>query len=539
MKRILTFGIFILFTSQVLAQLKFVSRFEVQGQAYDPVFEMQRIPGGLVSFRTFLDRSISNNTVFQYFVSDTDLNTPRLISLPLKQGYEMIGYDADGLNLFVLLSKGLNTGADKYILQVNLETSEGFEYPATNILPLELVEFLVQKRKAVFMGNSEGRPVIQIFDLDDQSIRTVQGIYGNNTQVMQIRKMPELESLEVVVHRKGQYKNLETSILTFDMQGNLVREVMVDKFGEPGQEILEGLLLADRNYQQVMIGSYGLEGRSTSQGMYIMEINEFGEYDFKLYTLEDFPNFYNYLGEKQKAKRDKEVAEELEKGKIPSIRNTYSIRDVRETEDAYYLYFDQLNIISSRGGRPGAFASSNNPYRYDRMSRMGYAPYYMDPEISPNMPVQTFGVPNEYEYESAHFIKVAKTGEVIWENSAKYNNFITSYPEPFGEFAIVGDDLFHLYAENDQIMVSFFRNGERIFEHETFPIELTNENERIRYTDFGTLRLVHWYDRYFILTGQQTIRSLGPDGREQIREVFFMSKILLDGDLYQPKEEQD
>jgi hypothetical protein len=140
---------------------------------------------------------------------------------------------------------------------------------------------------------------------------------------------------------------------------------------------------------------------------------------------------------------------------------------------------------------------------------------------------------------SAHFVKVAKTGEVLWDNSARYQDFTTAYPEPFGEIAVVGEDLYHLYAENDQIKVSFFRNGERVFEHQNFALELPDENERIRNTDFATLRLVHWYDRYFILTGQQTIRFLGPDSREQVRDVFFMSKILVDGDLYQPKEEQD
>lgn len=538
MKRYLTL-LFLLFLGwSASAQVKFVSRFEVQGQAYDPVFEMMRIPEGLVSFRTFQARNFSSAKVFQYFVSDTDLNTSGLVELSLRSGYEMVGYDTDGMNLFVLMAKGFTANADKYILQVNLETNRGYEFPAENLLEIELVEFLVQNRKAVFMGSAEGRPVLQIFDLDDKSIRTVQGVYGNNTHVMQVRKMPELEALEVVVSRKGQYKNLETSILTFDMQGSLVREVKVDQFGEPGQEILEGLLLAGENYQQVMIGSYGLDGRSAYQGMYIMEINEFGEYDFKLYTLEDFPNFYNYLDEKQKLKRDKEVLDEIEKSKIPSIRNTYSVRDVRQTEDAYYVYFDQINIISSRSGRPGTMYS-NNPYRYDRINRMGYAPYYMDPFVSPNLPVQTFSMTTEYQYVSSHFVKVAKTGEVLWDNSARYDDFTTTYPEPFGEIAVVGNDLYHLYAENDQIKASFFRDGERVFEHETFPLELTDENERIRNTDFATLRLVHWYDRYFIVTGQQTIRYQAPNGREQIRDVFFMSKILVDGDLYQLEEKQD
>lgn len=538
MKGLLTLLIFLFTGFALQAQVKFISRFEVVGQPYDPTFEMMRVPDGLVSFRTFQERSFSSSKAFQFFVTDLDLKSKGLIELNMRPGFEMVGYDTEGNNLYVLMAKGYAINADKYILHIDLNSNQGYEFPAENLLEIELVEFLVQDRKAVFMGNSDGRPVLQIFDLDNKSIHTVQGVYGNNTQVLQIRKMPELEALEVVISRRGQYKNRETSIITFDMLGNLIREIKVDQFGEQGQEILEGLLLADQNYQQVMIGSFGLDGRSAYQGMYIMEINEFGEYEFKLYTLEDFPNFFNYLPEKQKIKRDAEVLKELEKSKIPLIRNTFSIRDVRETEDAYYLYFDQINIISARGGRPGGW-SPTNVYRYDRINRMGYAPYYMDPFVSPNLPVQSFSMTNEYQYESAHFMKVSKAGDVIWDNSATYDDFTTDYPEPFGEIAVVGDDLYHLYAEDDVIKASFFRNGEKIFEHMSFDLELTDENDRIRSTDLSTLRLVHWYDRYFILTGQQSIRFLNSRNQEEIRDVFFMSKILVDGDLYQPEEVQD
>jgi hypothetical protein len=539
MKRFL---ILLILMSSILAaeaQVKFLSRFEVRGEPYDPVFEMMRIPDGLVSFRTYQARNFSSEKVFQFFTSDLDLNTKGLIELSIRPGYDMIGYDIDDKNLFVLMARGYNTNAAKYILQVNLESNQGFEFAVENLLDLELVEFLVQNRKAVFMGNAESRPVLQIYDLDDKSIHTVQGIYNNNSQVLQIRKMPELESLEVVVSRRGQYKNRETSIFTFDMEGNLIREVKVDQFGEAGQEILEGLLLADQNYQQVMIGSFGLDGRNAYQGVYIMEINEFGEYEFKLYTLEDFPNFYNYLPQKQKAKQDQSVLNDLEKSKIPSIGNTYSIRDVRETEDAYYLYFDQVNIVNYRGGRSGSFSPSS-AYRYDRMNRMGYLPTYSDLLVLPNNSMnQALTVSSEFQYESAHFIKISKEGQVLWDNSATYGDFVTDYPEAFGEIAVVGEDLFHLYVENDKIMASFFRNGEKVFEHLSFDLELSEEGDRLKNTDMSTLRLVHWYDRYYMLYGQQSIRFLNADNREEVRDVFFMAKILVDGDLYQPEEVQD
>lgn len=538
MKRFLTLLIFICCIIASQAQVKFLSRFEVRGLAFDPVFEMMRLPDGLVSFRTYQARSFSAETVFQFFKTNMDLKSGGLIELGIRPGFDMIGYDVEGTNLFVLMAKGLNTNADKYILQVNLESNQGFEFSVENLLDMVLVEFLVQNRKAVFMGNAESRPALQIFDLDDKSIRTVQGVYGNNTQVLQIRKMPELESLEVVISRRGQYRDRETSIITFDMEGNLIREVKVDKFGEQGQEILEGLLLADQNYQQVMIGAFGQEGRSSYQGAYIMEINEFGEYEFKLYTLEDFPNFYNYLPEKQKAKQDQSVVKVLEKSKIPSINNTFSIRDVWETQDAYILYFDQINIINARGGRSGGLSPTGN-YRYDQTNRMGYTPTLNGLMVLPGNISQGFTISNEYHYQSAHFIKISKEGQVLWDNAATYNDFTTDFPEAFGEIAIVGEDLYHLYVDNDVIKASFFRNGEKIFEHLSFGLELRDEGDRLKSTDLSTLRLVHWYDRYFILTGQQSIRFLNSENREEVRDVFFMSKILVDGDLYQPEEVQD
>lgn len=538
MKRILIVMIFLIPMFAAQAQVEFLSRFEVQGQAYDPVFEMMRIPNGLVSFRTYQERSFSSGKVFQFFKSDFDLKTEGLIELSIRPGFEMIGYDIEGENLFVLMAKGYNTNADKYILQVNLDSNQGFEFSVENLLDMELVEFLVQKRKAVFMGIADARPALQIYDLDDKSIHTVQGVYGNNTQVLQIRKMSELESLEVVISRLGVYKNRETSIITFDMMGNLIREVKVDQFGEQGQEILEGLLLADQNYQQVMIGAFGQEGRSAYQGAYIMEINEFGEYKSKLYTLEDFPNFYNYLPEKQKAKQDQSVVKDLEKSKIPSINNTFSIRAVRETEDSYYLYFDQINVIYARGSRSGGMNSMNS-YRYDETNRMGYTPNLNGLMILPGNGTLPFVLTNEYHYQSAHFIKISKDGQVLWDNAATYDGFTTDFPEAFGEIAIIGDDLYHLFVENDVIKASFFRNGEKIFEHQSFELELEDEGDRLKNTDLGTLRLVHWYDRYFILTGQQTIRFLNSENREEVRDVFFMSKILVDGDLYQQEEVQD
>ncbi|WP_339700809.1 transcriptional regulator [Algoriphagus aquimarinus] len=538
-KSLLIFFLFIL-GQQSFAQLKFIERYEVASEMNDPLFEMIDSKAGLISFRTISEKGLNFRKRFQYFISDSSLNsTEGLVEFPVKEGYDMLGYDTESNQLFVLFTKGYAVNSSKYILQMNLKTKKGVEFEVDNVLDMELVEFLVQDQKAIFMGTSDSRPVLQIHDLMSKSVHTLQGIYGNDTQILQIRKMPETNSLEVVLSRKGSYRNRDLLINTYDMIGNVIQEVKVDQFADPGQEIMDGILLSTSNYQEAMIGAYGLERRNSYQGMYIMDINEFGEFDFKLYTLEDFPNFYNYLNEKLKGKRDAEVQRELERKRIPGINSLYSIRDIRQTPNAYFIYFDQFTVTSSRSGFQNGMYSPTGGYRYDRWSRMGTT-ILNDPYLASRFPMSSsYQTIPEYRYISAHFVKVAKTGQVLWDNATSYNEMVTTYPEAFGEVAVVGEDLYHMFVEDQLIKLSFFRNGEKIFENQEFELALIDENERIRDTNLESLRLIHWYDRYFLLSGTQRIRYMNESGGDQVREVYFLTKIVVDGDLYQPEQLPD
>lgn len=540
MKKCILFLFLFILGQQVFAQLRFIDRYEVSSELNDPLFEMIDSEAGLVSFRTIPEKGLNLRRIFQYFISDSSLNSAEgVVEFPVKEGYDMLGYDTDKNLLFILFTKGFVTNSAKYLLQVNLDTKQGAEFIVDNVLDMELVEFLVQDQKAMFMGTSDSRPVLQIHDMVTKSVQTLQGIYGNDTQILQIRKMPETHTLEVVLSRKGAYRNRDILINTYDMTGNVIQEVKVDQFADPGQEILDGILLSTGNYQEAMIGAYGLERRNAYQGMYIMDINEFGEFDFKLYTLADFPNFYNYLNEKTKAKRDSEIEKELEREKTPVINSLYSIRDVRQTANAYYVYFDQYTVTNSRSAYQNGMNSPIGGYRYDRWSRMGTSSLY-DPYLANRFPMSSsYQTVPEYRYVSAHFAKVAKTGQVIWDNATSYNEMVTLYPEAFGELAVVGEDLYHMFVEDETIKLSFFRNGEKIFENQEFELGLVDKDERIRDTNLESLRLIHWYDRYYLLSGTQRVRFLNDSGADQIREVYFLTKIVVDGDLYRPEELPD
>jgi hypothetical protein len=534
MKRFLIALFLGLLALPVAAQLQFKERMEIPADSFEPIFELMRIPSGLVAFRTFQPRKLNADLVFEYYITTDLLQSEPIKEVKIKEGFDMIGYDVDEDQLYVLFAEGDEAAADKYVLHLDLSTQIGVEYVADNLLPMDLVEFLVLDKKAIFMGNADARPVVQILSLEEKTVQTVQGIYGNETHVVQILKLPELEALEVVIRRRGPFKSQETVILTFDLQGMLLRELKVAPLGDPDEEILDGLLLAGAGYGQALIGAYGKEVRNSYKGMYLAQINEFGEQNIGLYTLADFPNFYTYLPEKQRLKQEEILADQLEKGKIPSIRNSYAIRDVKEFEDRYLIYFDQFSVSSSRGQGTVAPTLPSQRYRYDRSSRMGYIPYYMDPYNSFGGLIQTYTLVTEYTYRSAHFMEVAKTGLVIWDNSARYEDIKTTYPEPFAEVSVQGEDVFHLYLVNDQIKLSYFKKGERLLENQTIPLELDESQGKIQFTDLGSLRLLHWYGPYFVLSGLQKIRYTNERQDEEVREVFFIQKLLLNGDLYVP-----
>jgi hypothetical protein len=47
------------------------------------------------------------------------------------------------------------------------------------------------------------------------------------------------------------------------------------------------------------------------------------------------------------------------------------------------------------------------------------------------------------------------------------------------------------------------------------------------------------YGPYFVLSGLQKIRFTNEQQKEEVREVFFIQKLLLNGDLYVPNANLD
>jgi hypothetical protein len=133
---------------------------------------------------------------------------------------------------------------------------------------------------------------------------------------------------------------------------------------------------------------------------------------------------------------------------------------------------------------------------------------------------------------------LSKNGEVIWDNALDLSNRLLSYSSKYGELSFDGEKLHYLYLDGLNIYMSYIKNGEKVFENQSYEIKLVNEEERLRETQENSLSLTWWFMNYYLLSGKQKVRYIGEDGKETIKEVFFLTKIKVDGDQYDPEAEE-
>ena len=523
-KIILLYAFIVLYPIYSFSQIQFVQRVEQPAKQSEDNYIVMPFKAGLLAFRAQSDRGNFIKRKFQYFLTDQQLNPRDPQEFELPDYYDMIGYDIDGDNLYLLLRKA-SVNKDQIIFKVDLEAGDVNSYKISSVLAAELQEFFIIDDKAVLMGTMENRPVVQIYDINLDNVITLQGIYANDAKIIQMRKDYELAVFDIVMSKRDFYKNKIINVLTFDIEGNILREVKIDRLEDPRMELVEGVLTPPNQYRQAMVGPFGLRRKEAFQGFYISSINEFGEYNNSYFTLEDLPNFYNYLPERIRKRRVKALEKSIENDKKITIPNVLTTREVITVGDHFLVYNDYLSPSSSRYSSRDGMYNSGYYYNSPLQRRMSPLHYGMWPGAMPLMTNQNY---RQFRYLAAQFLLLDNRGNIIWDNSLSLKNSVLPYESKFGEVSFDGTDLYYMYLDKVELRLSHISEGEVVMENESFPIELIEDNERIRDTHESSLSLMWWYDRYYLLSGKQRIRYQNESGREDSKEVFFITKIRVD-----------
>jgi hypothetical protein len=542
MKSILVFAFMFSLSISGQAQVMFVERFEYETKYTENDFMIMNRPGGLIAFRTQPEKGFNLRSRLQFFLTDYQLESDKFSEIRIRDSFELTGYDMEGDYFYVLFQKGSSANSERYIVEINLQTEETKEISLEYIHAMDMQEFFVLNRKAVFLGISEMRPLVQIFNMEDNDVFTVQGVYSKDTNVLQMRKDSELGLIDLLVSKRDRLKIKQMSVLSFDEYGSKIREINLENPTPRENEFTEGILSPFYNYQQNVIGTYGRKRREAYLGIYIADINEFGEYDINYYTLEDFPNFYNYLSERHRERKLKQLERRIKREKDPVISDIFTTREIIPFRDGFLIYNDHFNATNTRYiPRDGVYA--NDAYRFYPRGSFFQGPglgfHSRNPMLNSNRdPYNSLAWQQNgsYKFLSSYFIFINREGQVIWDNAFSLANKNRFSPGKFGEVAFDGEKLHYMYLEGNLLHLSYMKNGEVVFENQEFEIELINDNERIRDTRESSLSLSWWYSDYYLLSGKQRIRFLNDQGKEENRDVFFLTKIKVDGDLFVPEE---
>lgn len=513
------------------AQITFLNRHEVEVKFMENDFMLMIEGEQVVGFRTLPERGFNLKTKLQFFVADQDLNSEPIHEVSIKDNYDLLGYDIDNGIFYVLLQKGTTLSTDKYLIAIDLQSKEATEVDLSKLLGMELQEFVVFDGSVALMGLIENRPAVQLFRLEDGSIFTLEGIYFRDSKILQVRKDSELGLLDILVSKRNRFKEKQLTLLSFDNQGNKMRDILIQDSEDRENELVEGVLTGIQDYQQHMLGTFGLRRREAYRGLYISEINQFGEYEMKKYTMEDFPNYYAYLTEKQELKKIRAIEKIIEKGKIPTIRPVFTLREIIPTPEGFLIYTENLTINNPRyAARDGMYSPQVNANQ-----RMFYDPNFMGGPWgvrNPGFRTMNAMTPTEYRYHAAYMIYIHRDGRVLWDNAINLFSHTRVIPGKYGEVHFDGNKLHFLHLNGVKILATYLKNGEMIFLNEEFEIQLMDENARIRETKEESLELRYWYDDFFLLSGKQKVRFMDENMKEATRDVFFVTKLKVDGELF-------
>src|SRR5258708_7441308 len=275
-------------------------------------------------------------------------------------------------------------------------------------------------------------------------------------------------NVDVIISAKNSSRRKCIWIRHFDSNGDLLKTIILEP--EEKKHLIFGRAAKMNDDSQIIAGVYG-RNSTYVRGVFVADVNAYGEYKIHYYNFADLKNFFHYM----KANREKRIKERIERRKIKGKKIKFNYRLMVHELVPYNDQFIMLGEAffprySTRSSTP--FGSSYSPWSY-------------------GLPItysRTYGsdlVFDGYQYTHAVAIGFDKNANLVWDNSFEINGII----------------------KGDQVIEGTVQNSMS-----------TNNNKEAISTQNG--KLEYWYGNHFFVHGVQYIKS-----NDNTRKVFFIAKL--------------
>lgn len=451
---------------------------------------------GLMLYRNFT--GLQENQI-ELTRLDTALNKLWHGFVPVAKGYSFAYAMADGPKVYFFF-KGL-PGTGYLTLVVNVKTGN---YSTINIkiaVPFNAVQFVVSKESVLIGGYFNYRPIVIHYSMRTDNSRVLPGFLNEPGELIQIKPYSN-GNVDVVASAKNSTRRKCIWIRHFDSNGDLIKTTILEP--EEKKNLIFGRATKMMDNNQIIAGVYG-RNSTYVRGIFVADINVYGEYKIHYYSFADLKNFFHYM----KAKREKRIKERIERRKIKGKKTRFNYRLMVHELIPYNDQFIMLGEaffprFASRSTGGGPINSAYSPWNY---GLAGAASRVYGTDL----------VFDGYQYTHAVVIGFDKNAELVWDNSFEINGIKVFQLDQFVKIFPTPDHIVLVYIFENAIRSKIIR-GDQVIEGTVQTPMSANDGRQI--ADTRASKLEYWFGNHFFASGVQIVKT-----PLTMRKVFFINRL--------------
>ena len=403
-----------------------------------------------------------------------------------------------------------NNNRDKVrVLRIDALNNKIDKFESKKIAELHITEFEVVKNTAIIGGYFEDRPVVFAYDLEQDKVRTLQNVYQNQSELVEVKINKDSLTFNVLATVRDENRQRTIMVNTYDYAGNAIRDYTIKT--KPFYELVNGVSSSINDIEQVVVGVYGYKTDHTVSGIYVNHVGRSGEQTMTYHNFGDLPKFLDYLGEKRAKKQRDKAASLKSAGKEHRYRAEVLPRELIEIDDKLVFTGEFFKLYSQN-------INAANANRYNRLPGNRVSDLY-----DAYGQFSTLGqAPRDNDFTHAYMLVMDQQGNLKWDDLMEIDVEISGTMQELGRFQWLGDKGAYMYYRDTELFMKLL-DGSDENEMITSELELMEEGDEIRVEKDPTIGTVRWYDNHFLVYG---VHHIKPDQRgESTRKVFFINKV--------------
>ncbi|HEX8061490.1 MAG TPA: hypothetical protein VF473_11170 [Cyclobacteriaceae bacterium] len=437
---------------------------------------------------------------------DTAFQTSWRGFIPLGKGLNVISARLFENQVMVLLKDRFNPQAEFTVLSVNVSDGNYGTRGVKTLLPFQPTHFAVTSEAVLIGGYFNYRPLVLYYSFATNRSKILPGFFNDVGELDQV-VADENGNIDIVVSGKSVTRRRSLWIRNYDKFGDLTKTILLEGGGD--KALIFGRSMAQPDGNQLVCGVYG-RYTEYSRGIFIANVDPFGEYTIKYYNYADLKRFFNYM----KARREKRVRERIERRRIRGKKIKFNYRLM---VDEFMQYGDNQFVMLGEAFYPHYSYPSSRGY-------MGSSSYYNSRYMGPYYGRGDL-VFDGYQYTHAVVIGFDKEGNVKWDNSFEINDVRSMNLEQFVKIHPEKEKVSLLYLF-DNVIRSKIIQGTDVIEGKSYDqLHTGSPEDFVKERDTQQTKLDYWYGDVFYASGIQNIRRKNDQAGGIVRRVFFINKI--------------